>query len=114
MERSRIPRTTAMEWSSVYFFRAYRFAFVRPHVRHKTTIGMAVHLVIRAGRVKKFLTVFEGAPEAAVVPPSLCVTDPRTSTNTHLFSLKPESTRHRRCDFLNHRYHNRRETSFVN
>uniref|UniRef100_A0A7I4YH07 Uncharacterized protein n=1 Tax=Haemonchus contortus TaxID=6289 RepID=A0A7I4YH07_HAECO len=64
-----------MESSSVYFFRADRFAFVTHHVRHKTTLGMVVHLVVRAGRVTKFLAVFEGAPEAAVVTLSLCDTD---------------------------------------
>ncbi|XGW04827.1 hypothetical protein V3C99_015755 [Haemonchus contortus] len=72
---SRIPRATALEASSKYFFRVDRFALINPNVNPHPSVGIVVSLIWHNGAIKKFLAVFEGAPEAMTITPSLCARD---------------------------------------
>ncbi|KAK6051125.1 hypothetical protein COOONC_11370, partial [Cooperia oncophora] len=63
---SRIPRATALESSS------NRFALITIHVNPNPSVVIVVNLIWHNGEIRKFLAVFDGAPEAVTVTPSLC------------------------------------------
>ncbi|KHJ94973.1 zinc knuckle [Oesophagostomum dentatum] len=72
LTRSRNPRTTALDNSSIYFFRAATFAFVTPAVWSHNVLGIVISLIHRDQEVIKFRATFEGAPDAVVITPSIC------------------------------------------
>ncbi|KAK5964253.1 hypothetical protein GCK32_020296 [Trichostrongylus colubriformis] len=72
LEQSRIPRTTALDTSSVYFFRASHFAFAKPTDREEPIYGIILSLGTRRGRVISARAAFEGCPEAVTITPFLC------------------------------------------
>ncbi|RCN41055.1 hypothetical protein ANCCAN_13001 [Ancylostoma caninum] len=72
LARSRIPRTTALDNNSVFFFRAAEFAFVTPHQQEEPIYGIVLTVVKRREQTTSFRAAFEGAPEAVTVTPSIC------------------------------------------
>ncbi|RCN48210.1 hypothetical protein ANCCAN_05756 [Ancylostoma caninum] len=72
LERSRIPRTTALDNSSSFFFRAATYAFVTPAVWANDVLGNVISITRRDQEPTKFRAAFEGAPEAVVVTQSVC------------------------------------------
>ncbi|EYB90334.1 hypothetical protein Y032_0221g2559 [Ancylostoma ceylanicum] len=69
---SRVPRTTALENNSVYFFRAAEFAFETPDTMDEPVNGLVLSRVLRRERLTHLRAVFEGAPEAVTLTPLLC------------------------------------------
>ncbi|RCN41386.1 hypothetical protein ANCCAN_12653 [Ancylostoma caninum] len=73
LQQAQIPRTTALDNNTNFFFRAARFAFVRPAQLSQEVYGIVLSVPRRGDNaVNNIRAVFEGAPDAVAVPPSLC------------------------------------------
>ncbi|RCN45065.1 hypothetical protein ANCCAN_08930 [Ancylostoma caninum] len=72
LEEARIPRTTALENNSVYFFRVSSFAFLTPDTLEEPIYGIVLFKVQRRNQTTHLKIAFEGAPEAVVVTAKLC------------------------------------------
>ncbi|XGW28371.1 hypothetical protein V3C99_008276 [Haemonchus contortus] len=64
LEESRVPRTTIVNTTSVFFFRASYFAFVRPKDHESPIYGMILNLISRHRSVVRARAAFEGCPDA--------------------------------------------------
>ncbi|KHJ97536.1 integrase core domain protein, partial [Oesophagostomum dentatum] len=69
---SRIPRTTALDHNSVYFFRVAAFTFVTPHQQDERVYGIVLTVNNRRSRGATFKAAFEGAPDAVTITGSIC------------------------------------------
>ncbi|EYC22336.1 hypothetical protein Y032_0017g3291 [Ancylostoma ceylanicum] len=72
LDEARIPRTTALENNSVYFFRVSSFVFSTPDTLESPIYGLVLFKVQRRNRTTHLKIAFEGAPEAVVVTAKLC------------------------------------------
>ncbi|KIH61099.1 hypothetical protein ANCDUO_08638 [Ancylostoma duodenale] len=70
LELSRILRTTALDNSSSFFFRAATYTFVTPVVWANDVLGNVISITWRDQEPTKFRAAFEGASEAVVVTQS--------------------------------------------
>ncbi|EYC04630.1 hypothetical protein Y032_0086g1895 [Ancylostoma ceylanicum] len=73
LQQTQIPRTTALDNNCNFFFRVARFAFVRPAQVSQEVYGIVLSVPRRGDNaVNNIRAVFEGAPDAITVPPSIC------------------------------------------
>ncbi|KAK6739487.1 hypothetical protein RB195_008146 [Necator americanus] len=72
LAQSRIPRTTALENNSAYFFGAARFVFASPDTLQYPVYGLVLGLIHRRNRVTHLRAVFEGVPDAVSFTPTIC------------------------------------------
>ncbi|XGW20353.1 hypothetical protein V3C99_003843 [Haemonchus contortus] len=72
LKQASLPRTMALDTSSVFFFRASHFALLTVNDLPDQVYGIILSRTIRADRVIHARAVFEGCPEAVTLTPSTC------------------------------------------
>ncbi|VDO20674.1 unnamed protein product [Haemonchus placei] len=72
LKKASIPRTTALETTASFFFRAAHNAFVTVTNRPDPVYGIILSLTTRNNHVTQTRAVFEGSPDAVTVTPALC------------------------------------------
>ncbi|KAK5964984.1 hypothetical protein GCK32_019208, partial [Trichostrongylus colubriformis] len=72
LQQASLPRTSALETTSIFFFRASHFAFVTPRDRREPIYGIILSLTVRHYKVAHARAAFEGCPEAVTLTPSVC------------------------------------------
>ncbi|PIO70483.1 reverse transcriptase [Teladorsagia circumcincta] len=72
LQQASLPRTTALETTSIFFFRVSHFTFEAVNDRRDPSYGIALSLTTRYNKVINARAVFEGCPDAVTITPSIC------------------------------------------